>query len=168
MIATALIGLGSNIEPRRDHLRTAVAAIREVFGGPLRCSPVFESRPLGPSTSNFLNAALACPVDREPAAVLTALHDIEAAMGRVRGERWAPRTIDLDLLAWIPDGAVRSVTRTGAPDLPHPGLADRDFVLQPLLHVWPQLEHDGRTVAELLARLPDDARFVIDGSASPL
>lgn len=168
MIATALVGLGSNIEPRRDHLRTAVAAIREVFGGPVRCSPVFESRPLGPSATNFLNAAVACPVDREPARVLAALHEIEAAMGRIRTERWAARTIDLDLLAWIPDGAVRSVERDAAPILPHPGLVHRDFVLQPLLHVWPQLEHDGRRVAELLAGLPAAERLVIDGSASPL
>lgn len=82
-------------------------------------------------------------------------------MGRVRRERWGPRVIDLDLLAWVAAGERASVTSTGSVDLPHPRMAARDFVLVPLQEVWPQLELDGLGVAEHLARLPADARRIV-------
>ncbi len=159
MIATALVGLGSNLEPRREHLQRALAALRARFGPALAVSPAFDTRPLGPPQPRYLNAAAACAVTEPPEDVLRHLLAIERGLGRVRGERWGPRTIDLDLLAWVPAGEDRSVAHDSPSlQLPHPGLRARDFVLLPLTHVFPQLRVDGHGLDALLAALPADAR----------
>lgn len=165
MIATALVGLGSNLEPRREHLQRALAALRTQLGPTVAVSPAFDTRPLGPPQPRYLNAAAACAVTLAPEDVLQRLLAIERALGRVRAERWGPRTIDLDLLAWVPQGQQRSVAcDSDTLKLPHPGLSARDFVLVPLSHVFPQLHVDGLGLDALLAALPTHARTLDDGA----
>ena len=86
----------------------------------------------------------------QPAQLLAALHDVEVKFGRVRKVRNAPRTLDLDLIDY--DGRIQE----GPPQLPHPRIAGRPFVLVPLRDVAPDWRHphSGRTVSELIAALP--------------
>ncbi len=111
----------------------------------------------------------------DPAGVLDVLHGIEADLGRVRPRRWAPRVCDLDLLAAgeeiLPDAeTVRRWMELSPEDagseapeeliLPHPRMHERSFVLVPLADVAPGWRHPitGRTVAEMVAALPEQAR----------
>lgn len=102
-----------------------------------------------PADPPFVNAALGLLSAPPPATLLAALHGIEAAFGRRRALKNAPRTLDLDLLAY---GGLRS---DGPLLLPHPGLESRDFVLAPLAEIAPDFRSpaSGRTIAGLLAAL---------------
>ncbi len=95
-------------------------------------SPVYETAPVDAPPPSYLNAALLLTSDLDPEDLMKKLLAIELAMGRVRSERNAPRTIDLDLL-WIQGLALSTDTLA----LPHPRLVDRPFALGPLLDVAP-------------------------------
>lgn len=96
-------------------------------------SRVYATAPVGgPPQGEFLNAALLVLLDGSPSGLMTALLDIERRLGRVRGPRWGPRTIDLDLL-WIEGVAIDSPSLT----VPHPHLLARAFALAPLLDLVP-------------------------------
>jgi 2-amino-4-hydroxy-6-hydroxymethyldihydropteridine diphosphokinase len=96
-------------------------------------SRVYAAAPVGgPPQGEFLNAAVVVLLDGSPLGLMTALLDIERGLGRVRGPRWGPRTIDLDLL-WIEGVAIDSPSLT----VPHPHLRARAFALAPLLDVVP-------------------------------
>ncbi|HWN71115.1 MAG TPA: 2-amino-4-hydroxy-6-hydroxymethyldihydropteridine diphosphokinase [Haliangium sp.] len=136
----ALIAMGGNIGGAAavmGRFGTAAAAIRQCLGGrALRSSRVYLTPPVGPVAGqpHFLNAAIACavPATMAPTAILGALLDIEAAHGRVRtpASLQGPRTLDLDLLFFG-----EQTLRTAGPPalvLPHPRVAERAFVLQPL------------------------------------
>jgi len=161
--ATVYIGLGSNLGDRLGTLRAAARLLRDgaVPGTALvRCSPVFETRPLGPATGAYLNAAAELRTVAEPPALLAALLELELRHGRERRERWASRTLDLDLLVW--EGERGMLELAGPPlRLPHPELERRDFVLAPLAALAPELRpRGGATVAELLAALRPEERTI--------
>jgi 2-amino-4-hydroxy-6-hydroxymethyldihydropteridine diphosphokinase len=113
-------------------------------------SAVRETDPVGPPQPRFLNAVVEIETGLEPRALLDAMHAIERDLGRVRAERWGPRTIDLDLLLF----GDRTIDE---PDLcvPHPRLAERRFVLEPLAELAPARVPPGtdRTVRQLLEAL---------------
>jgi 2-amino-4-hydroxy-6-hydroxymethyldihydropteridine diphosphokinase len=100
-----------------------------------------------PSDPPFANAVARVTTDLEPAELLRALHEVEAEFGRVRGSKNAPRTLDLDLIDY--DGRIEE----GPPQLPHPRMEVRAFVLVPLRDVAPGWRHplSGKTVSELIA-----------------
>lgn len=109
-----------------------------------------------PADPPFVNACLAlAPRGLGPAAVMAILHQVEAAFGRVRGVRNAPRTLDLDLIAW---GDLRLEGEDGL-QIPHPRLQGRAFVLAPLAEIAPGWRHPetGETVETLLAAAQDNA-----------
>ncbi len=162
--ATVYIGLGSNLGDRLGTLRAATRLLRDgaVPGTALVCcSPVYETRPLGPSTGAYLNAVAELRTVAEPAALLAALLELELRHGRTRRERWASRTLDLDLLVW--EGERGMVELTGPSlRLPHPELDRRDFVLAPLAALAPELRpRGGPTVTELLAALQPGERTIV-------
>jgi 2-amino-4-hydroxy-6-hydroxymethyldihydropteridine diphosphokinase len=97
-----------------------------------RASHVYETAPVGPPQRRFLNAAVLLAFEGTPDELLDALLSIERRLGRVRAEKWGPRTIDLDIL-WI-EGAVITNDRLA---VPHPRLRERAFALEPLLEVRP-------------------------------
>lgn len=169
--ALAYVALGSNLGDRAATLRAAVAEIRAGLLAAtelLACSPTFETRPLGPSTFPYLNAAVELRTRLAPEELLAGLLALEARHGRTRRERWEARTLDLDLLAMTVDGRPLRV-RTPRLVLPHPELARRDFVLAPLAELRPDLRpDDGPTVAALLAALPDNDRTILAHGATRL
>lgn len=118
------LALGSNLGDRAAMLALARRRIGSLPGTTLRAaSRVEETAPLGGlDQPAYLNQMLAVDTGLAPEALWTACQDIEAEAGRVRAARWAPRTLDIDIVAY---GSLRG--RAGALELPHPGLADREF-----------------------------------------
>jgi 2-amino-4-hydroxy-6-hydroxymethyldihydropteridine diphosphokinase len=130
-----VVGLGANLGDRLATLRGAVRALRDA-AHVLAVSSVYESSPAGgPPQPDYLNAAVLLEWDLAPETLLHALQGIEAHFGRDRGagaERWAARTLDLDVL-WI-EGVALDTPRLV---VPHPRLAERAFAVVPLLEVAP-------------------------------
>lgn len=127
------LGLGSNLGDRRAHLRAAVDALRS--HGLRTVSPVYETEPVGgPEQRPYLNLVAELETAQEARSLLELCQRLETAAGRVRMERWGPRTLDVDLL-WVEGTTVTE------PDLevPHPRMWQRRFVLAPLRDVAPDL-----------------------------
>ena len=155
---TAAIALGSNLSSeygdRTANLREAIRRVSAL--GPIGAVSSFhDTAPVGYTEQpRFLNAALLLETELEPLALMRALLGIERDMGRDRTSTSAPakgpRIIDLDLL--LMDGVVLTSPEL---TLPHPALAQRRFVLEPLAEIAPNMldPRSGRTVSELLAVL---------------
>jgi 2-amino-4-hydroxy-6-hydroxymethyldihydropteridine diphosphokinase len=148
--AIAYVALGSNLGDRRGHLEAAFAALAALPGTRLlERSAIFETPPFGPpGQQNYFNAAASLATALSPLALLDALLAIEQSRGRVRLERWGPRTLDLDLLLHG-DAIIRETRLT----LPHPEMLRRAFVLVPLHDLAPRLVIDGLPVARHLSSL---------------
>lgn len=153
-----LVGLGANL-PSPEHgepaatIKAALAALDGEAVAVKRCSRLYRSAPVPRSDQPwFVNAVAEVTSDLPADRLLDRLHEIEAAFGRVRRERNAPRVIDLDLLAYhdLVSGPGEAVV------LPHPRLAERAFVLLPLAELAPDWRHpvSGLRVGELIAALP--------------
>lgn len=131
MAETAYLGLGSNLGDRLENLRSAVRLIASARGVTVRrSSRVYETEPVGPRQPPFLNAVVEVRTDLDPRGLLEACRAVEDELGRVRAERWGPRTIDVDLLSF-------DELTLDEPDLvvPHPRMHERGFVLVPLLEL---------------------------------
>lgn len=149
----AVVGLGANVGDPLAQLRAAITAIGGLPATALAAvSSFYRSAPLGyVDQPDFINAAVAIDTALEPAALLAALQEIEAAAGRRRSFANAPRPLDLDLLLY--DG--REIDEPGL-TVPHPRLHERAFALAPLLELDPDAAIPGRgRAAELLAALVD-------------
>lgn len=154
----AYIALGANLGERLETLRAAVrglAAHTDITV--LRTSPVYETKAhtpvAGETQPPYLNAVVEVETTLPPAVLLTYCHDLERAAGRARRTRWAPRTLDLDLLLYGSETCA-----TPHLTLPHPRMADRRFVLQPLADLAPTLYIPApfdATVSDLLVACPD-------------
>lgn len=155
MSAVAWIALGSNLGERKANLDGAVDALRELDGVVVEAVSSWHStEPVGgPSgQSQFLNGVLRCTTNLAPESLLGELQQIEVRFGRdrVNGVLNGPRTLDLDLL-------LVGELELDEPDLtlPHPGLEDRAFVLEPLAELDPELRlpRSGQTVRDRLRAL---------------
>jgi 2-amino-4-hydroxy-6-hydroxymethyldihydropteridine diphosphokinase len=159
-MSLCLIGLGSNLGDRQAMLAAAVARLgRRPQIEIVRQSDWLETRPAGgpPGQAAFLNGAVVVQTSLSPDELLAALQQIEAELGRQRGERWGPRAIDLDLLLY--DDVTLATPRLV---LPHPQMAWRRFVLEPACQVVPDMPHPGTgwTIARLLENLNASPRYV--------
>lgn len=122
------LGLGANLGDRDANLQAAVDGLRARGVRALRSSSVYETEPVGgPPQPPYRNAVVEVETDLSPHALLDVCQAVEAALGRVRDERWGPRTIDIDLLD-CEDLRVDDDRLT----LPHPRMGERAFVLVPL------------------------------------
>ena len=153
----AYIALGSNLGDRERHLGAAFAALRALRGvRDVSLSRVYETDPIGPGEQRpYLNAVARVCTDLPPRALLDRLLAIERSEGRVRGpERNAARTLDLDLLLY----GEREIDEPGLV-VPHPRIAERPFVLEPLCDLAPDLVIPGAAapVCALAAAVRDPA-----------
>lgn len=147
----AVIGLGSNRGDRHRFIRRAVEELSRI-GTVVAVSSLYETAPIGgPDQDPYLNAAAVVDTDLTPAGVVAECLAIERSLGRERGERWGPRTIDLDLLLY---GDVSQDTADVT--VPHPRLEERRFALEPIVEMLPDARlPDGRRLADLLAGVSD-------------
>jgi 2-amino-4-hydroxy-6-hydroxymethyldihydropteridine diphosphokinase len=144
-----VLGLGSNLGNRLEFFRTAVRHL-QLHGRITAFSALYESAALGPPQPDYLNAAIRLHSALEPFALLSLQLEIEQIAGRVRVERWGPRTLDLDLLFIVG----QTVDQPGLV-VPHRELTRRAFALLPLLDVMPDARdpRSGCAYSELVAAL---------------
>lgn len=148
----AYIGLGSNLGDREATIRAALEGIAELPQTDLlRVSSLYDTEPVGEvDQPNFLNAVALVDTELDPRQLLWNLMLVEKRLGRVRTQKWGPRTLDLDLLLYgdeiIDEGDLR---------VPHPEIIRRSFVLVPLVELEPRLVHPGtgETMSSHLSRL---------------
>ena len=157
-----LIGIGANLPSSKfgappQSLEAALQQLSDAGVAIVARSRWYRSAPVPASDQPFyVNGVARIATTLEPKPLIELLHGNEARFGRVRGTRNAPRPLDLDLLAY--DERLSQPGDPG-PELPHPRLHERAFVLRPLAEVAPAWRHPrlGRSVAEMLAQLPPDA-----------
>lgn len=131
----ALLALGANIGARHTQLEEAVRRLDEHPAIRLvRRSAIIETAPVGKTDQpDFLNMVIAVDTSLKPSDLLAACLEIERAMGRERTERWGPRTIDIDIVAYG-----RERLRQEGMTLPHPRAHERAFVMGPLREIDPE------------------------------
>lgn len=149
----AFVGLGCNLGDRLAKLSSALKALRAHPSiNAVVCSSVYETVPMGPQDQpDYLNAVVSMQTELTACELLSELQRIEYEHGRVRdGQRWGPRTLDLDLLLYAND-----IIETPDLSVPHPGIAERSFVLLPLAELAPDcIIPDKGTVSALLDQCP--------------
>jgi 2-amino-4-hydroxy-6-hydroxymethyldihydropteridine diphosphokinase len=177
MPVISFIALGSNLGDRQEYLNHALAFLRVTAGIIVRkVSSYHETEPVGgpPGQPRYLNAAAELETDLSPEDLLLHLLDIESKLGRVRGERFGPRTIDLDLLLYG-EGVYDVHTAELDLTVPHPRMHERGFVLEPLAEIAPLAVHPvlGSTIRDLLRQLRGEScrelqgqRALVTGSTS--
>ncbi len=145
----AYIGVGSNLDSPHDQVRRAIAALKEMPDSVLVSeSGLYQSAPLGTADQpDFINAVVGVLTKSSARELLERLKDIEQSLGRERdGERWGPRKIDLDLLAY----AGQLIDEDDL-TVPHPGIAERNFVLLPWQEIAPTFRVPGLAEVAALA-----------------
>ncbi|MFD6287236.1 2-amino-4-hydroxy-6-hydroxymethyldihydropteridine diphosphokinase [Streptomyces sp. NPDC060205] len=152
----AVISLGSNLGNRLETLQGAIDALEDTPGVRVKAvSPVYETEPWGveaDSQPSYFNAVIVLRTTLPPSSLLERAHAVEEAFHRVRDERWGPRTIDVDIVAYA-DVVSDDPTLT----LPHPRAHERAFVLAPWNDVEPEAQLPGRgPVAQLLTAVTRD------------
>ena len=156
MGAPVFLGLGSNVGHREEALEQALRGLAERGFVIARTSSIWHTEPVGgPPQEWFLNSVVEGETPLLPRELLEACLHTERAMGRVRHERYGPRRIDIDILFYADE-------RIEEPGLlvPHPRLAERRFVLEPLHEIAPRFVHPVLEVdvAELRRRCPDTSQ----------
>jgi 2-amino-4-hydroxy-6-hydroxymethyldihydropteridine diphosphokinase len=149
----AYIAFGSNLGDRQAHLQGARERLCTTAGiDCLAASSLYESQPSGGPGGQglYLNAVVAILTAHTPQTLLQLLQTIEQEHGRLRSERWAERTLDLDLLFYDD-----LILQTGTLTLPHPRLHERAFVLLPCAEIAPALLHPlyDQTILQLSAAI---------------
>src|SRR5512145_3089298 len=149
-MADVYVAAGSNVEPEKN-LARALDELEQTFGT-LAISPAYRNRPVGFTGEDFINLVVGLRTTDAPAQVKGKLERIEESCGRPRGApKWAPRTMDLDILMYD-----QLVSDEPGLVLPRPDLLRRAFMLKPLADLAPQLLHptQKRTIGELWAQFP--------------
>lgn len=151
MSKLAYFSLGSNVGNREAHLRDAIARL-ESAGQVVAVSSFYETEPVEVTRQAwFLNCAVTLQTDKMPKQLMAAMLRIEQQMGRRRGQKKGPRTIDIDILLFG-----NTVMDSSELTLPHPAMHERRFVLEPMAEIAPEARHPvlGKTIRELRDALP--------------
>lgn len=150
---TIYLGLGTNLGDRAANLQAAVVGLAENLRV-TAISPIYETAPWGITDQpDFLNMCLTAETELPPHELLALLKKLEKEIGRVPGERWGPRLIDIDLLFYA-----HQIIETEKLNIPHPELPERAFVLHPLADIAPNFVHPvlGETIAVLAAKVDSE------------
>ncbi len=149
-MSTVHIGIGSNLHNREENCERAVSILDKNGIRVTKRSSMIETEPWGiEEQPKFINMAVEAETLHSPEKLLEVLKDIEKEIGREPTLRWGPRSIDLDIL-FYDDLALN----TRELEIPHPGIAERDFVLKPLAEIAPDKIHPTleKSVKELLLK----------------
>jgi 2-amino-4-hydroxy-6-hydroxymethyldihydropteridine diphosphokinase len=135
---TAYLGLGSNLNNKKQNLSNAITALRKISGiSVLKISRFYQTKPIGITNQpDFLNAVVKIRTSLSPNELITLLLSIEKEQGRIRARKWGPRIIDIDLLLYN-----HAVIKSRNLIVPHPRLHERYFVLKPLAEIAPNAVH---------------------------
>jgi 2-amino-4-hydroxy-6-hydroxymethyldihydropteridine diphosphokinase len=157
-----VIALGANLDSPAGPPAATIAAALDALaqsGVEIEAVSAFFATPAWPDPSDppYVNAVIGVETAHSPVELMDILHKIESVYGRTRSAKNEPRTLDLDLIDY--HGRVEQ----GPPTLPHPRMAERAFVLIPLSDIAPDWRHPvtGRSVAELIAALPEESRAAV-------
>ncbi|HNP48721.1 MAG TPA: 2-amino-4-hydroxy-6-hydroxymethyldihydropteridine diphosphokinase [Bacteroidia bacterium] len=161
-----LLLLGTNVGNRKEHLLDACEAIQQHIGSAELKSSVYETDAWGKEDQPaFLNQVILVTTTLTPEQVLDEILKIEKQMGRVRGEKWASRIIDIDILFFD-----NEVIEKNKLKIPHPFLHERKFTLVPLAELVPQFMHPvlGKSMGQLLREVNDplEVRPYVEPSSS--
>ncbi len=154
VMRTVYFGLGSNLGDRKGSLATAVDALSAQFGTPSAKSAIYQTAAWGLTEQpDFFNQVVAFQTGKSASVILERILGVEKKMGRIRKTKWGPRTIDIDILFY---GNLR-ITKPNL-DIPHPRIADRRFVLIPLVEIAGQFIHPDydKNLQELLDHCKDE------------
>mgnify|MGYP006101400725 CR=1 FL=1 len=160
-MVNAYIGLGSNLDNPKDHIKRAIEDLQQLPQSQLQLtSKLYLSKPLGPQDQdNFINAVVMLTTSLEPLDLLDQLQTIEQSHQRVRSRHWGPRTLDLDLLLFGNQKILNSRLT-----VPHAEINKRDFVIGPLYELCPELVlPNGTKIQDLLQQCPIDGLICLDG-----
>jgi 2-amino-4-hydroxy-6-hydroxymethyldihydropteridine diphosphokinase len=149
------LSLGSNLGETSRHLEKAISLIGQKCGEVLQRSAVYRTKAWGKTDQpDFLNQVLKLSCRKTAPALMKDILAIETEMGRTRGEKWGPRIIDIDLLFYG-----NEIIEEPGLTVPHPGIAERKFVLVPLNDLAPDLIHPSlwKSVGEMLRACPDES-----------
>ena len=159
------LGLGGNLDRPVRRLARARERIARMVGPIRKASSLYWTEPVGRKRQPwFVNQAIEVESALSPLEVLAAVQKIEANLGRVRGPRNGPRTLDIDILL-----AGKTVLRSRRLTLPHPRLPDRNFVLFPLAEIAPRRRHPllGKTISALKRACSDRSIVMVIPKKSP-
>lgn len=163
------IGIGSNLGKRKNNCLQAIESLREKGLNIIRQSSMYETEPWGlKDQPKFINMAVEAETGLSPRKLLEVLKQIESDMGRSHTEKWGPRIIDLDILLYddlniAGDNLV----------IPHPLMHERDFVLEPLSEIAPDIVHPvlQKRIKEIFIKRrssSEDLKILIFGVGNPL
>lgn len=157
-MSIVFIGLGSNMGDKTANMEKAVLELGKVPGNKvLAVSSFYKTEPVGGIEQNwFVNAVAKLETTLSPRELLNTLLDIEKSLGRIRGVKWGPRVIDLDILLY--DNLVMDEEGLS---IPHPYLHERGFVLVPLVEIAPKVMHPKfkKYMSELMGGINDHKKI---------
>jgi len=159
----AYLCLGSNLAVRRRSIERALEEIRAEGVEVTRVSSLYESEPVDVTNQPwFLNCVAEVESELMPLQLLHRMQRVEQRLGRRRGVRRGPRTIDIDILLFG-----NHIVHTPVLTIPHPRMTERRFVLEPMRELAPELRHpvSRRTMTELLSEVRDHSR--VERTAGP-
>jgi 2-amino-4-hydroxy-6-hydroxymethyldihydropteridine diphosphokinase len=160
----AYIGLGSNLADPQHQILTAIDDIDAIENTSLVArSSLYRSPPMGPQDQpDYINAVVSIETTLTPHELLDALQQIEQKHGRIRKRHWGERTLDLDILLY----ADRVIEDTRL-SVPHPGIAERAFVVYPLAEIAPSLQIPGLgSLATIKAHCPQEGLEPLESNQS--
>ena len=157
-VTRAYVALGSNQGERLRMMQLALDSLSSHELSIVQLSPIYENRALGMAEAeDFLNAIAEVDTSLSPINLLDRCLLVESELGRERGVDWAPRTIDLDIIAYG-----HEVIQHPRLCIPHPRFAERDFVVHPLNAIAPELVICGQRVSDMAQSLPLDELTLTD------
>jgi|GEM_PF-99595 len=157
-----VLSLGSNIPPKKTNIQRAIAEIiKRKIGTILMIAPYYQTDAMGKTDQDwFINTCILLETQQKPLDLLKALQTIEDDLGRVRTEKWGPRSIDIDIiLCELDEDEQKQFKKNPQLTIPHPEMLNRKFVLRPIYDMMPWTVFDDKNILEIMDELPVDQKI---------